>query len=217
MALHTKKQFAQMCGMPTGRLSEYQSRGKVVYSGDYVDDTIQVNIDFFQKWSAKKKSGPESESEIPKEVASNVKTEYFAQTLQIAEPIPQKQKLGKINKPEQGYESRSDQLKNKNLEIKNRLLEQKIEKILGETIPFDLVTQAGASAFRNGFIQVRDAMEKRLTRWTSKFTTQELADERKATLENLNEAIRIAIAEYKKSIAEIVAVNSNKKDIGEHE
>jgi hypothetical protein len=57
MALHTKKQFAKLCGITTKELSVYAGpkRRKVVYSGDYVDDTIQPNIDFLRTWLDKKK------------------------------------------------------------------------------------------------------------------------------------------------------------------
>jgi len=56
MALHTKKQFADLCGITPGNLSNYASpkRRKVVYSGDYVEDTIEPNISFLKKCLHKK-------------------------------------------------------------------------------------------------------------------------------------------------------------------
>ena len=58
MALHTKKDFAELCGMTTKVLSVYASKNrcKVVYSGDYVDDKIEPNISFLRKWAGKNKA-----------------------------------------------------------------------------------------------------------------------------------------------------------------
>ena len=58
MALHTKKDFAELCGMTTKLLSVYASKNrcKVVYSGDYVDDKIEPNISFLRKWAGKNKA-----------------------------------------------------------------------------------------------------------------------------------------------------------------
>jgi len=46
MALHTKKEFAQLCGITTSNLTTYASRGKVELTGDMVDDTKKINVDF---------------------------------------------------------------------------------------------------------------------------------------------------------------------------
>lgn len=202
MPLYTKLQFGKLVNISPGNLSNYISRGKIICHGELIEADVEPNKSFIGKRISKSQAKPAKQ-----------KINGSSQTLTEFNP-------GKRNSNAEpdGYSlSLSDQLKNRKLEITNKLLEQKIEKILGETIPFDLISQAGASAFRNAAIQFRDAMEKRLTRWGSKFTTRELVDERKATLETLNEAIRNSITEYKKGLAEIVIISSNKKDVGEHE
>lgn len=51
MAFLTKKEFADLCGMTTGNLSNYITRKKVFPSGDLIDDTFAANKEFLEKWS----------------------------------------------------------------------------------------------------------------------------------------------------------------------
>src|SRR4051812_3245402 len=63
MAFHTKKSFAEQCGMTSGNLSNNASRGKVIYSGELIDDTIEPNKSFLAKWSEKNRV--EKKPEVP--------------------------------------------------------------------------------------------------------------------------------------------------------
>ena len=49
MSFHPRKQFADMTGLTPGNLSNYITRGKVILSGDFIDDTIPVNIEFIKR------------------------------------------------------------------------------------------------------------------------------------------------------------------------
>lgn len=64
MALLTKKEFAEKCGLETKSLSVYArpDRRKVVYSGDYVDDSIEPNKSFLQKWEDRKNARTSSDT-----------------------------------------------------------------------------------------------------------------------------------------------------------
>jgi hypothetical protein len=51
MALHSKKEFAAICGLKTKNLAVYESRGKLVYTGESIDDGIEPNRSFLKKWT----------------------------------------------------------------------------------------------------------------------------------------------------------------------
>lgn len=54
MALYTKKEFADICGLPTKNLSTYIGRGKVIVRDDgMIDDAEGINNLFFSKRGAK--------------------------------------------------------------------------------------------------------------------------------------------------------------------
>src|SRR5690606_352900 len=60
MALHTKKDFADLCGLRTNTLATYVGRGKVVVRADnMVDDKDPVNKAFLQH-----RKGKESERQV---------------------------------------------------------------------------------------------------------------------------------------------------------
>lgn len=54
MALHSKKDFAELCGLPTKNLATYIGRGKVIISeGDLIDDKNPLNKIFLQQRKTK--------------------------------------------------------------------------------------------------------------------------------------------------------------------
>lgn len=66
MAFHSKKEFAKLCGVRTGDLSNYIKRGKVVLSGEYIDDTNEVNAAFIEKRTGRPPKTTTSISPPPK-------------------------------------------------------------------------------------------------------------------------------------------------------
>ena len=56
MALYTKIQFAELCGVSIQYINEYIKRQHLILSGDYIDNTIEPNISFQQKRLHKKKA-----------------------------------------------------------------------------------------------------------------------------------------------------------------
>ena len=54
MALHSKKDFAELCGLPTKNLATYIGRGKVVIGeGDLIDDKNSINKIFLAQRKSK--------------------------------------------------------------------------------------------------------------------------------------------------------------------
>lgn len=228
MALHTKKQFAELCGIKTGDLSNYAKRGKVVYSGDYVDDTIQPNIDFLKKAADKAPrtfTKPVAES-LPieeKEVAMVEIKHESPSAPKVEKPIFKQLLTKRVSKPKEesgsGYELGQNklQLQIENLELKNRELEQKIDTRLGETIPKDPVVISFQYINKNMCVNIKTAIENLVTRYEKNFTPEQFAAIRTGIIKEINTAQKNAVEQSKKQIQEIIAISSTKKEVGERE
>jgi len=219
MPLHTKKQFADLCGIKTGDLSNYQKRGKVSYSGDYIDDAIEPNISFLKK-ALDKKNGCQV-PETPKEETLPLTKELT--TLNISEPKIRTPKAPNVKPPKEkeatGYNLGINKtaLQIENLELKNRELEQKLNVKLGEYIPRAPVLVTFKYHAKNIAVAFKNSMEGILTRYANNFTNEEMASIRALLTEEINHSQRSAIEQTKKSISEIIAISSNKKEVGERE
>src|SRR5688572_23421791 len=80
--LYKKKEFADLCGIPTNALAVYVQRNKVILSGDYVDDSIEQNRDFLKKRQEKLGITAEVKTEKP---SRNTKSEYKEPTMPVPE------------------------------------------------------------------------------------------------------------------------------------
>lgn len=219
MPLHTKKQFADLCGIKTGDLSNYQKRSKVVYSGEYVDDSIEPNISFLKKCLDKKNG--QQVSETPKEETLPVTKELT--TLNISEPKFRTPKAPNVKPPKEKnggvYELSQDKilLQIENLELKNRELEQKLNVRDGATIPKEPVVLSFQYINKNMCRNIKVGIENLITRYEKNFTPAQFADIRAAIVKEINHAQTNAVAESKKNIAEIILISSSKKEVGERE
>ena len=198
--------------MATASVSKYQGRGKVVYSGDYVDDSLELNRSFLQKWGTKNKEKLESEAETAE--TDNLET---LTKLTIEKPVYKNKPPKEYSEPKIPGQSKKEQLQNELLIEQIQLARQKKEKNQGLMIPFDLVTQSSSQLFKNTVTQFRDILEKRLNRWTALFTTEQLTHERAETLKEINQAIENAINEGENNMQQIILASSNKKEVGERE
>lgn len=62
MALHSQKDFAELCGLSPANFSTYKTRKKVLVREDgLVDAKAPINAAFLQKWSEKNKNKPKAE------------------------------------------------------------------------------------------------------------------------------------------------------------
>jgi len=219
MPLHTKKQFADLCGIKTGDLSNYQKRGKVIYSGEYVDDSIEPNISFLKK-ALDKKNGQQTRV-IVKEETLPVTKELT--TLNILEPKIRTPKTPNVKPPKEkevtGYNLANEKvaLQIENLELKNREMEEKINTKLGNTIPKEPVVLSFQYINKNMCRNIKVGIENLITRYEKNFTPAQFADIRAAIVKEINHAQINAVAESKKNIAEIILISSNKKEVGERE
>lgn len=137
MALHTRLEFANLCGWDkTNALNSYITRGKVVVSGKYIDDSIQENIDFIKYHQ--EQNGVKSTTQVLANTSQD-QTQIQTQT-----PQKKKQTEPKVDKPAKGesfYEL--DRIK-KQLDIEKtkeqtEILKIQKDKMKGMYIDYDTV------------------------------------------------------------------------------
>ena len=139
MALHTKRQFADLCGIPTRTLAIYIGRSKVVLTGDMIDDQLPENKYFLA--SRAMKSGESAAHQEQKEQVIVHKTV-------TAQP--------NIQEGIFALDQRIKVLEAKKKERELAILAIKEDKLKGEVIPSDLVKilflqhfKAVGASFRN--------------------------------------------------------------------
>jgi hypothetical protein len=227
MALHKQVDFALLCGVSKAYLSVNKKRGKIILSGDYVDDSIEPNISFLKKCLEKKQSEPEQEPEPDNDHANTEKANEHSpalpETPNVSKPVFKQTLTKKISEPKEkeigGYELNQNklQLQIENLELKNRELEQKIDTKLGETIPKEPVVIAFRYITKNICTNIKTSIENLITRYEKNFTPEQFAAVRAGIIKEINTAQTNASEQSKKQISEIVAISSTKKEVGERE
>lgn len=218
MAFHTKKAFAEMCGMKTGNLSVYEKRGKVLYSGELIDDTIEPNVSFLQKWGTKAKA----EEARPEPAKAPPPVPVLTTVMQKPPSPVAKTKARKVQDPAQtslyALEQEKISLQNEKLTEEIDLLRKKKEKIEGESIPVDLV-KAIISQLSQSFVSsYRDLTDNFLIEMSKKkdIPNDEMAELRGILLEGMNKTSHRAVSEAKREMRNIIKIFSSKKDVGEH-
>lgn len=84
MARHTRKEFAEMCGIRAGDIFNYVKRGNIVLDGELIDDRNDVNKRFIQKREMKVKdkvSEPKTQPESTTESDPEPKQNSYTQAL----------------------------------------------------------------------------------------------------------------------------------------
>lgn len=217
MAVYTKKDFAKLCGIKTKDLANYIKRGKVVLNGEEIDGEVPENKYFVEKRQAfnAKKNNVELPAEEKKlnERTGEKKTKEVQPKFEFpAEHAPSQSENYQID----------TKIKKQELEkssLQTSLLKEKLKKISGDSIPTDLVKNLIAShsksitiAFQNGAdnLLMKIAKKKGLDR-------TEMAELRVDLIEIINIAVNDSIEVSKKTVRNIVAEYSQKKEQGERE
>jgi hypothetical protein len=137
MAYHIKARFADLCGIEKNKLAVYIKRGKVICSGDVIDDTLDINRAFIEKWQHK--TGAE------KTVHDPVASKPVGKIPKIEKPVSPIPKTPNIQAPNEfmyAGNQLDSQIKTVELERKLEDLEiakLKRQKMAGESMPTDLV------------------------------------------------------------------------------
>lgn len=226
MAFLSKKEFSDLCGIPTNALAVYVKRKKVVLSGEFVDDTLPKNKAFLKKKSVAKKrksvatdSKPKTESKkqnsnnLPKNPAPNLpvyKKDPPEPKPQITDPEPDSTFL---------LEQEKLTLQNTQLERANEIAQIKIEKLRGDVIPTDIVKNTFMQHFKSITTSFHQGADNVLIKIAQKYdlSRQEVANYRGELISIINDCVKDAVEESKKSIQNIVNEYSQVKGVGERE
>ncbi len=215
MALHSKKDFATACGLTTGNLTNYIKRGKVLMSGDWVDDTVPDNKDFLDKRRAA------MIQEISKELKVDLPVPNVKPVQKVQPPAPDidfkavaPESMGGLS-----LSQMKTSLEIEKLKVDTRLQELKEEKIKGEVIPIVLVKQIFSAHSQSIITSQKDFIEELLINISkeAKLSGTQLAKLRGKMVKGLNEGVDKAIAITERSVKVLVDEFSIKKEVGERE
>lgn len=215
MALHSKQDFAAMCGLTTGNLSNYEKRRKVVYSGDYIDDSLELNRLFLEK---RQKKQPQ-----PVLTEDNFLPPPNTPVVKPAQTRPPRQPRVTSTPREKGgllaQDAEKMRLQNEKLQLSNDFMRRKLDKVLGETIPTDLAKAIISQLGRTYPTEYNNLWRQTLSDIAKRYGMS-LEDEAKyvgAGIEAINKASTRAISEARREMRNVIQLFSDKKEVGERE
>lgn len=218
MALFTKKDFASQCHLTTGNLSNYVKLGKVVYSGDYIDDSIELNR-VFRELRQAKKGLPKSDK------PETVKPDPGQPVLKSdTKPRYKEPKAPNVSSPQVKTQLATLITQLKEADVEKRLLENenlrlKIEKARGEVIPVELVKPLvlqNNQAFVTAFLNAADEVIRRFSK-KKDLSLDEQATMRGELVDAINAAASKAVLMAVKAAEGIAKEFAGKKGVGERE
>ncbi|MCE3278006.1 MAG: hypothetical protein K0S44_197 [Bacteroidetes bacterium] len=211
MALHTKKQFAELCGLATNALAVYIKRQKITLTkDDKIDDSEEKNADFLKKRREKtgvviplKVEVPEKKDASPTQDSSKKNKRTPASN-------------GNLSGYELDKELKQAELNKKIADTEHRQLQ--IEKLRGELIPTEIVKPLFIQHSESIKVAYNEASENLIVIISQKkqLSSVEVADLRKQLVSIVNKSVDAAIAATKKGIKNIVEEYSASKAVGEH-
>lgn len=205
MAFLNRQEFAKRCGLPTNALSVYVSRGKVVYSGEFIDDSIEPNKTFL----AKRIDKNADQVEIT-EGPEIVKTENSNTT-------PPKIKKATGDASFLVLEKRLKGLDADKREKEIEKLELQIAKLNGESIPTELAKMVIVQLSKSYMTAMVQNNESIITEMAAikGFSSKEVAELRGKNIKTVNKFNDKVLTESKKMIESIVNKYSDTRGKGE--
>ena len=221
MAVHTKKEFATLCGITTKDLAVYKGRGQVVIRDDgFILDTDPVNELFLQKQRAKRGKDIIIEKNTSPEAPP---AETLKETIQHPASVPI------TDLPNTGYLAPKKKLSPFELEmelkesmigktqVQTRIEEIKEQKLLGMLIPTELVKSLVLQLNKAFISSFKDGAERFLTEISKakRLTGGEQAELLKQMINIINESSHKTILESKTQMKIIVSQFQEKRGKGE--
>ena len=203
MAYYRKTDFAKMVGTTTGNLANLAKRGKLKYSGKYVDDSLEINKLFIK-----------SRKELLKQRGKDLVT---------VKAIPLN-KIKKADLQDSSPVSTTKQAELKMLKDQEDLRKKRIsankaeleyEQMIGSSIPTDLVAQVISllgqtmlTSFNNGASALLDEITHK-----KKFKAKEKAELKGKLTEIINDSISNGVTQAQMNVDNIVKAHQsgNKK------
>lgn len=211
MAFHTKKEFAELCGLSTGNLGNYiTGKGRkveVVMSGDVIDDSIPMNALFLAKRAGR--AATKSATEVP-----HIQAPVMPATkkVEIKAPAANASEYSKLD-------LEKIQLENEKKRIDIELAKARLAKQNGESIPMDAAKTIVAIQQRSSANRWKNSVEMFLIIWAKFFnlTPEQTAEIRRKQLDEINIAINDSADEAYKSLKKLAEEFSDTKEVGEKE
>lgn len=226
MAFYKQSELAKLLGKSQAHITMAVKRGKLLLSGDFVDDTVLEN----KIWIDRQKANATAKAEVPKVesvtevVPEKVPVPVQAKKLKVPILSKPKQRILKDFVPtdvERTSESIADLDKAKKeaeiryKESQTRLSELKEQKLRGENIPTDLVMNVIGmlghslqSSYKNGAAQLMHEISTR-----TKMNVELEAEFNGRLIDLINISHSDAIIEAKKSIKNIINESSSVETI----
>ena len=214
MALHTKKQFAELCGLTTGNLSVYKDRQKVVYSGDYIDDSIEPNLSFLKLRKEKLQT-----DKVP---SVKAKVEPKITQRKIEKPVADAPRVPSVQTDDKDavvYNLTQEKIKTQitKMQMEMDKLKMQNSKFMGEVIPTALIKPCILQHNQSIISQSKITIDNLKRIIIKKFNVPpEVAAEFETTcIGELNEMMRKATQVTVKAINNIVHDFAGKRSVGE--
>jgi hypothetical protein len=184
MSIHTKREFAKLCGIVTRELAVYIKRNKVVVSeAGLIDDTNSVNKIFMESRAGRKKKDPEK----------------------VTEPTEKP----KRDDREDLYDLEKQQ-KTVAIEAKRRemaLTDARLQKMHGVLIPTDVAKMVVAQQFRELSMEIKQGIDSLLSEIGKKarLNGNQVTEFRALITKMVNESVNRAVDNSKKNVQKIVS------------
>lgn len=205
MAYFRKSDFAKMVGTTTGNLSNEAKRGKLIYSGKYVDDQHPLNKEYIKhRRELLKKKGKKIDSAV-KPIPIN---KISKSDLQDNSPVSiTKQAKLKMLKDEQDLRKK---------QIAADLAELEYKRMMGSSIPTDMVEQiislmgqSFLTSFNNAVSALLDEVSHR-----KKLTPKERASLKGKLIEIVNDSQSNAVVQAQMNVDNVIKSLQDGKKTG---
>lgn len=211
MALFSKNEFATKCGMTSGNLSVYISRGKVVLSGDMIDDSLDKNVTFINRRVAQGKSTL-TEKIVTISAPENKQLSKKHNPDQVEFPFDNENK-GSLSESERKLKN-LDTIKR---EVEIEKMQFDLAKKRGEVIPSELIKPVFLQHNQSIITEFKNAADETIRTFSKKkeLTIEEAAEMKGELISAINAAVKKAIEASVKSIDNIINEFAIKKGVGE--
>lgn len=200
MAVYSKKEFSERCGIPTNALAVYVKRGKVILTDDRVDDSLPQNQAFLKKRGGGKRNG-KVKQESAAEPRKRVKPEKVPEEVQRSFDLDMERRVIEKDRAELG----------------KQLLQAKLGKTRAELIPFDDVKMSLGQHWRDMTHHMSQGIQNLLTEIAhrTKMNLNQKAELHKAMERVVNDSVNRAIDATQTSLRNIQKEHSVKREVGE--
>lgn len=216
MPLHSKKDFASLCGegFTTRDLAVYIRRGKVLMSGDFIDDQHPVNKEFLS--NRQSKTPPKYEPPLP--VLRSIRPDTGDQDSEDYD-YQEDDEPGAGGESGYSLNNKKTQKQIEKLEVDTRLQELKEQKMRGELIPVDLVQSLFRAHTQSILTTQKDGIEELLINLSveARLKGDQLAKLRGKMVKILNDGVEKSVVVTNRTMRSVRDEMKIKKGVGEHD